>query len=263
MPSYDIIPLASDLLDYTIQRVKQKEAEYKPVKAYIMVGDQLVEKLLYDKVKDDGKPHFPKSQTFHLCAELQDCAVRILKGCEAANGRYFETEYEERLKDLDGVLIECQTMEQLINLSYGRKYITGDQCHYWAELVRPVRQKAFNWRKSDGNRAAALREAKAAQELAKMGQMALQIAEALRTSVNGYNGHQGRVFGCDLFIYLYLPEHEQHQQRLEAELQWQYQQQQLHQHQRVPPRSDGKVRPSRPKAESSAIHHIKGGHIQP
>ena len=136
--------------------------------------------IYYDKVKDDGKPHFPKSQTFHLCAELQDCAVRILKGCEAANGRYFETEYEERLKDLDGVLIECQTMEQLINLSYGRKYITGDQCHYWAELVRPVRQKAFNWRKSDGNRAAALREAKAAQELAKMGQMALQIAEALR-----------------------------------------------------------------------------------
>lgn len=180
MPSYDIIPLASDLLDYTIQRVKQKEAEYKPVKAYIMVGDQLVEKLLYDKVKDDGKPHFPKSQTFHLCAELQDCAVRILKGCEAANGRYFETEYEERLKDLDGVLIECQTMEQLINLSYGRKYITGDQCHYWAELVRPV-VKGFQLEEIRRQPcAAALREAKAAQELAKMGQMALQIAEALR-----------------------------------------------------------------------------------
>ena len=27
MPSYDIIPLASDLLDYTIQRVKQKDPE--------------------------------------------------------------------------------------------------------------------------------------------------------------------------------------------------------------------------------------------
>ena len=262
MPSYDIIPLASDLLDYTIQRVKQKEAEYKPVKAYIMVGDQLVEKLLYDKVKDDGKPHFPKSQTFHLCAELQDCAVRILKGCEAANGRYFETEYEERLKDLDGVLIECQTMEQLINLSYGRKYITGDQCHYWAELVRPVRQKAFNWRKSDGNRAAASGRPRRPRSLPRWGKWPCKLRRPA-ASVNGYNGHQGRVFGCDLFIYLYLPEHEQHQQRLEAELQWQYQQQQLHQHQRVPPRSDGKVRPSRPKAESSAIHHIKGGHIQP
>ena len=180
MPSYDIIPLASDLLDYTIQRVKQKEAEYKPVKAYIMVGDQLVEKLLYDKVKDDGKPHFPKSQTFHMCADMQRMASAILQKCNSADGRYFETEYEERLKDLDEVIVLCDTLNQYINLSYKRKYISGDQCHYWAELVRPVRQKAFNWRKSDGNRAAALREAKAAQELAKMGQMALQIAEALR-----------------------------------------------------------------------------------
>lgn len=56
----------------------------------------------------------------------------------------------------------------------------GKTVDYWAELVRPVRQKAFNWRKSDGNRAATLREAKTAQELAKMGQMALQMAEALR-----------------------------------------------------------------------------------
>ena len=36
MPSYDIIPLASDLLDYTIQRVKQKDPEYRQVKAYVM-----------------------------------------------------------------------------------------------------------------------------------------------------------------------------------------------------------------------------------
>ena len=61
----------------------------------------MVEKTLYERLKDNGKPHFPKSQ-------------------------------------------------------------------------------AFNWRKSDGNRAATLREAKTAQELAKMGQMALQMAEALR-----------------------------------------------------------------------------------
>lgn len=33
MPSYDIIPLASDLLDYTIQRVKQKEAERGRIQA--------------------------------------------------------------------------------------------------------------------------------------------------------------------------------------------------------------------------------------
>lgn len=86
---------------------------------------------------------------------------------------------EERLKDLDEVIVLCDTLNQYINLSYKRKYISGDQCHYWAELVRPVRQKAFNWKRNDSNRAAALREAKANQELAKMGQMAQQIAEAL------------------------------------------------------------------------------------
>ena len=156
MPNYDIIPLATDLLDYTIQRVKVKEPQYTKVKAYVMENGQMVEKELFEKIKDDGKPHFPKSQTFHMCADMQRMASAILQKCNSADGRYFETEYEERLKDLD-----------------------GDQCHYWAELVRPVRQKAFNWKRNDSNRAAALREAKANQELAKMGQMAQQIAEAL------------------------------------------------------------------------------------
>lgn len=149
------------------------------VKAYVMENGQMVEKELFEKIKDDGKPHFPKSQTFHMCADMQRMASAILQKCNSADGRYFETEYEERLKDLDEVIVLCDTLNQYINLSYKRKYISGDQCHYWAELVRPVRQKAFNWKRNDSNRAAALREAKANQELAKMGQMAQQIAEAL------------------------------------------------------------------------------------
>lgn len=179
MPNYDIIPLANDLLDYTIQRVKTKEPEYRKVKALVQENGQLVERDLYEKLKDDGKPHFPKSQTFHLCARLENCAADILEYCISADGRFFETDYEDRLKDLDRVLVLCDTMLQYIDRSFKRKYITGDQCHYWAELVRPIKQKAFNWRRNDANRAAALREAKAAQELAKMSQMAQQIAEAM------------------------------------------------------------------------------------
>lgn len=78
MPNYDIIPLATDLLDYTIQRVKVKEPQYTKVKAYVMENGQMVEKELFEKIKDDGKPHFPKSQTFHMCADMQRMAV-ILK----------------------------------------------------------------------------------------------------------------------------------------------------------------------------------------
>ena len=78
------------------------------------------------------------------------------------------------------MLVLCDTLLQYINLSFKRKYITGDQCHYWAELVRPVKQKAFNWKRNDSTRAVALREAKTAKDLAAMGQMAQQIAEAMR-----------------------------------------------------------------------------------
>lgn len=111
---------------------------------------------------------------------MQNCATTILEKCISADGRFFETDYDARLHDLDAVIVSCDTLLQYINLSFKKKYISGDQCHYWAELVRPVKQKASNWRRTDSNRAATLREAKAAQELAKMSQMALQIAEAVR-----------------------------------------------------------------------------------
>lgn len=38
MPNYDIIPLAVDLLDYTIQRVKTKEPEYRKIKALVQLS---------------------------------------------------------------------------------------------------------------------------------------------------------------------------------------------------------------------------------
>lgn len=180
MPNYDIIPLATDLLDYTIQRVKAREPEYKKVKALVEANGQLIDRELYEKLKDDGKPHFPKSQSFHLCARLENCAADILEMCISADGRYFETEYEERLRDLDRVLVLCDTLLQYINLSFKRKYITGGRCHYRAELVRPVEQKAFNWKRNDSTRAVALREATTAKDLATMGQMAQHIAEAVR-----------------------------------------------------------------------------------
>ena len=93
MPNYDIIPLAVDLLDYTIQRVKPKDTEYRKTTALVQENGQLVERELYAKIKDDGKPHFPKSQTFHMCARLEDCAITILEKCISADGRYFETEF--------------------------------------------------------------------------------------------------------------------------------------------------------------------------
>ena len=54
MPNYDIIPLAVDLLDYTIQRVKTKEPEYRKIKALVQENGQLAERELFEKIRDDG-----------------------------------------------------------------------------------------------------------------------------------------------------------------------------------------------------------------
>ncbi len=78
MPNYDIIPLATDLLDYTIQRVKAKENEYRKVRIRMEENGQIVEREFYEKL-NDSKPRFPKSQTFHLCALLENCAATILQ----------------------------------------------------------------------------------------------------------------------------------------------------------------------------------------
>lgn len=205
MPNYDIIPLAVDLLDYTIQRVKTKEPEYRKIKALVQENGQLAERELFEKIRDDGKPHFPKSQTFHLCARLEECATTILEKCISADGRYFETDFEDRLKDLDAVLVACDTMLQHINLSFKKKYITGDQCHYWAELVRPVRQKAFSWRRNVGDRAAALREAERAQELAKIEPDGTADCWGYGgTFINGYTGHEPLYWGVTC-LYLSSP----------------------------------------------------------
>lgn len=180
MPNYDIIPLATDLLEYTIQRVRAKEPEYRRVQVYVMENGQLVEKQLYEKIKDDGKPHFPKSQTFHLCALMQNCATTILEKCISADGRFFETDYDARLHDLDAVIVSCDTLLQYINLSSKKKYISGDQCHYWAELVRPSSKKPVTGGAPTATAPLHSGRQKPHQDLAKMSQMALQIAEAVR-----------------------------------------------------------------------------------
>ena len=78
-----------------------------------------------------------------MCADMQRMASAILQKCNSADGRYFETEYEERLRDLDDVIVLCDTLNQYINLSYKRKYISGDQCHYCGRAGAPGPSKGF------------------------------------------------------------------------------------------------------------------------
>jgi len=152
MSSFQAIPKAKDLLDYTVQRTVSKDG-------------------------DNGtKPRFPKSQTFGYCMALRDAALAILKNTQAANDYYFETQYDNRLAALDKVLQKCELMLHLIDLSMKRGYITAAQCHYWTELITAVKRPVFVWRKNDGNRAAVLREEKLKAEAARIADIMKLIA---------------------------------------------------------------------------------------
>ena len=122
MASFQAIPKAKDLLDYTMERTTAKEAA------------------------GSTKPRFPKSQSFGYCKALRDAALSILERIQAANDYYFETQFEERLIVLDDLLQKCGLMLHPIDLSLKRGYITGDQAHYWPEMVLTVKRPVFLWR---------------------------------------------------------------------------------------------------------------------
>lgn len=151
MASFQAIPKAKDLLDYTMERTTAKEAA------------------------GSTKPRFPKSQSFGYCKALRDAALSILERIQAANDYYFETQFEERLIALDEVLQKCGLMLHLIDLSLKRGYITGDQAHYWTEMVLSVIRPVFLWRTNDGNRAATLRAEEQAAVTAQMAEILRKI----------------------------------------------------------------------------------------
>ena len=154
MSSFQAIPKAKDLLDYTMQRTVPKDA-------------------------DGGtKPRFPKSQAFGYCKALRDAALVILERAQAANDYYFETQYDNRLAALDAALQNCELMLHLIDLSLKNGYITAAQCLYWTELITAVKRPVFVWRKNDGNRAAALREAQLTAEAARIADIMKRITSS-------------------------------------------------------------------------------------
>lgn len=150
MSSYQAIPKAKDLLDYTMQRTQTK-------------------------AKETDKAHFPKSQTFYYCKALKDAALVILEQVQAANDYYFETQFDDRLRALDTVMQKCELMLHLVDLSLKHGYVTADQCHYWTELITGVKRPVFSWRKADGNRAAALRDAAQTADAARIAEIVKRI----------------------------------------------------------------------------------------
>lgn len=91
-------------------------------------------------------------------------AKEIIRDIHEANGKQFETEYDERLKLIDKVLGVCNLLLEYIQICIDAGYVTVEKSGIWTKKVTDVKYMAASWKKKDGARAAKLRAEKKAQE---------------------------------------------------------------------------------------------------
>lgn len=91
-------------------------------------------------------------------------AKEIIRDIHEANGKQFETEYDERLKLIDKVLGGCNLLLEYIQICIDAGYVTVEKSGIWTKKVTDVKYMAASWKKKDGARAAKLRAEKKAQE---------------------------------------------------------------------------------------------------
>lgn len=123
------------------------------------------------------KEGFTRSKFNLYGKDIREIAKAIMRGVHAANNTYFLTEYEDRLRKIDGILDNCTLLLEYIQVCVEENIISIRKAGVWTEKVGNVKHMAQSWRKNDGGRARKLREE--AQAAADRRQTAL-VKEAIR-----------------------------------------------------------------------------------
>ena len=123
------------------------------------------------------KEGFTRSKFNLYGKDIREIAKAIMRGVHAANNTYFLTEYEDRLRKIDGILDDCTLLLEYIQVCVEENIISIRKAGVWTEKVGNVKHMAQSWRKNDGGRARKLREE--AQAAADRRQTAL-VKEAIR-----------------------------------------------------------------------------------
>ena len=80
-------------------------------------------------------------------------AKGIVRDIHAANGKYFATEYEERLRLIGKILDGCNLMLEYIQISLDMGIISLKKSEIWSKKVLDVKYMSASWKKNDGARA--------------------------------------------------------------------------------------------------------------
>ena len=126
-------------------------------------------------------------------------AKSIVRDIHAANGKMFQTEYEERLRLLGVVLDECSWLNENIQLVLNDGVISISKSAVWTRKVQDVKNMVLSWKQKDTARAEKLREQARQAELKQQAAMVKAIVRELlkEQEKSRYPAGSPLDIGCD------------------------------------------------------------------
>lgn len=125
------------------------------------------------------------SKAMYRCygEDMRMVAKGIVRDIHAANGKMFNTEYDERLRLIGQVLDGCSLLIEYIQTVLDLGVISLEKSERWTKKVLDVKYMTASWKKNDGARANKLKAEAASQDEARQ-------VEVVKTAIQQYNAEK-------------------------------------------------------------------------
>ena len=170
--------VTDDVSQRDVRKILQKIAALDDIRDVKQVCGQMIGYL--DKKDKQG---FTKAAYRCYGEDMRKTAKGIVRDIHAANGKYFDTEYEERLRLIGKILDGCNLMLEYIQICLDMGTISLEKSKVWTKKVLDVKYMSAKWKKNDGARAKKLVAEKQAEEDAR------QVA-VVKTAIRQYNAER-------------------------------------------------------------------------
>lgn len=164
--------VTDDISQKDVRAILHKIAELDDIRDVKTVCEETIGQL--DRKDKEG---FTKAMYRCYGEDMRMIAKGIVRDIHAANGKMFNTEYEERLKLIGQVLDGCSLMIEYIQTVLDLDVISIKKSEIWTKKVLDVKYMAASWKKNDTARANKLKAA--AQEAEGQRQVSL-VKTAIR-----------------------------------------------------------------------------------
>jgi len=186
--------VAEDISRKDVRQIFQKIAALDDIRDVQKVCSESIAYL--DRTHREG---FTKALYRCYGEDMRLIAKSIVRDIHAANGKMFQTEYEERLRLLGVVLDECSLLNEYIQLVLNDEVISISKSAVWTRKVQDVKNMVLSWKQKDTARAEKLREQARQAELKQQAAMVKAIVRELlkEQEKSRYPAGSPLDIGCD------------------------------------------------------------------